>query len=114
MGTDSAPRGYGPRNGRFRRQTHSLGDYSTAPKERQPAMVLTVTLNPCLDKSLFIQRNAPIETLRAQTVRDLAGGKGVNVSRALRRMGVEVASLMPLGGHSGAHTAELARLEGLE
>ena len=44
-------------------------------------MILTVTLNPCLDKSLFVERNLPIETVRADRVIDLAGGKGVNVAR---------------------------------
>jgi tagatose 6-phosphate kinase len=76
-------------------------------------MLLTVTLNPALDKSFFIERNAPEETLRAHATRDLAGGKGVNVARALRRLGAEVASLMPLGGHAGAFVADLAREEGL-
>jgi 1-phosphofructokinase family hexose kinase len=76
-------------------------------------VILTVTLNPCLDKSLFVDRNAPAETIRAAAVRDLAGGKGVNVSRALVRLGEEVCTLMPLGGHAGAWVAELAREEGL-
>jgi tagatose 6-phosphate kinase len=77
-------------------------------------VILTVTLNPCLDKSLFIDRNAPLEPIRATAVRDLAGGKGVNVSRALARLGEEVCTLMPLGGHAGAWVAELARAEGLQ
>jgi 1-phosphofructokinase family hexose kinase len=76
-------------------------------------MLLTVTLNPCLDKSLFVERNAPEESLRARSVRNLAGGKGVNVSRALRGLGAEVQTLMPLGGFAGSHVAQLARAEGL-
>lgn len=76
-------------------------------------MILTVTLNPCLDKSLFVAANRPEETLRATSVRDLAGGKGVNVSRALRGLGEAMTTLMPLGGHSGAHVAALAQAEAL-
>lgn len=76
-------------------------------------MVLTVTLNPCLDKSLLIPRNAPRETIRASQVRTIAGGKGVNVSRALVALGEPVRTLMPLGGPTGAWTAQLAREEGL-
>jgi 1-phosphofructokinase family hexose kinase len=76
-------------------------------------VVLTVTLNPCLDKSLFIPRNVPVETIRATAVRTIAGGKGVNVSRALLALGVPVRTLVPLGGQAGAWTAELARAEGL-
>jgi 1-phosphofructokinase family hexose kinase len=77
-------------------------------------MILTVTFNPCLDKSLFVERNVPTATLRAERVVDLAGGKGVNVARALSALGEPALALMPLGGHPGAETAELARREGLE
>jgi 1-phosphofructokinase family hexose kinase len=77
-------------------------------------MILTVTLNPCVDKSLFVERNVPIETLRPSRVITLAGGKGVNVARALAALGVPSLSLLPLGGHPGAETAELARQEGLD
>ena len=77
-------------------------------------MILTVTLNPCLDKSLFVERNVPIETLRAARAVDLAGGKGVNVARALAGLGEPALALLPLGGPPGAETADLARREGLE
>jgi tagatose 6-phosphate kinase len=77
-------------------------------------VVLTVTLNPCLDKSLFVPRNAPVATIRATGVRTIAGGKGVNVSRALRALGVPARTLMPLGGGAGRWTAELAASEGLQ
>jgi tagatose 6-phosphate kinase len=77
-------------------------------------MILTVTLNPCLDKSFFVPRNVPIEALRPERVVDLAGGKGVNVARALGGLGEPAAALLPLGGHPGAETADLARQEGLQ
>lgn len=77
-------------------------------------MILTVTLNPCVDKSLFVEQNAPIETLRPARVIDLAGGKGVNVARALAGLGEPVRAFIPLGSHPGADTADLARQEGLE
>jgi 1-phosphofructokinase family hexose kinase len=77
-------------------------------------MILTVTLNPCLDKSLFVERNEPVETLRPARVIDLAGGKGVNVARALAALDEPALAFMPLGGHAGAETADQARAEGLE
>ena len=77
-------------------------------------MILTVTLNPCLDKSLFVDRNVPVETLRPARVVDLAGGKCVNVARALAALGEPALALLPLGGHPGAETADLARREGLD
>src|SRR4051794_15287265 len=77
-------------------------------------MFLTVTLNPALDKTLAVARNAPQETLRATERVDLAGGKGVNVARALLGLGARVRAFMPLGGHPGAQQADLARAEGME
>src|SRR3989442_793702 len=77
-------------------------------------MILTVTLNPCVDKSLFVERHVPVETLGLGRLIDLAGGKGVSVARALAGLGEPAVALMPLGGHPGAETAGLARQEGLE
>ncbi|MBM3458548.1 MAG: 1-phosphofructokinase family hexose kinase [Armatimonadetes bacterium] len=77
-------------------------------------MFLTVTLNPALDKTLVVDRNHPQETLRATGAVDLAGGKGVNVGRALLALGAPVRAFMPLGGHAGAQVVDLARQEGLE
>lgn len=77
-------------------------------------MFLTVTLNPALDKTLCVDRNAPQCTVRATRSVDLAGGKGVNVARALHALGGRARALMPLAGHAGAHAADLARAEGLE
>lgn len=77
-------------------------------------MILTVTLNPALDKTLFVRHNRPQDTLRAYRTIDLAGGKGVNVARALLALGEPARALMPLGGHSGAHVADLARAEQIE
>ncbi len=77
-------------------------------------MFLTVTLNPALDKTLRIARNEPQITVRATGAIDIAGGKGVNVARALQALGGRARALMPLGGHAGQHVADLARAEGIE
>ncbi len=77
-------------------------------------MILTVTLNPALDKTLFIDHNRPQDTIRSQRTVDLAGGKGVNVARALLALGERARALMPLGGHPGAHVADLARAEQID
>ncbi|MCC2672450.1 MAG: phosphofructokinase [Armatimonadetes bacterium] len=77
-------------------------------------MFLTVTLNPALDKTLRVDHNSPQDTLRATEVVDLAGGKGVNVARAIQALGGRTRALLPLAGHSGAHLADLARAEGIE
>jgi 1-phosphofructokinase family hexose kinase len=75
---------------------------------------LTVTLNPALDKTIRVTRNAPQETLRAREAYDIAGGKGLNAARALLALGGKARALAPLGGHPGAYLADLARAEGIE
>lgn len=77
-------------------------------------MFLTVTLNPALDKTLVVEHNAPQVTVRAARAVDIAGGKGVNVARALLALGGRARALLPLGGHPGQHVADLARAEGIE
>ncbi len=82
-------------------------------------MFLTVTLNPALDKTLWVERNLPHATLRAESVHTVAGGKGVNVARALIGLGEPAARksvrvFFTQGGHSGAAMVELARNEGMQ
>lgn len=62
-------------------------------------MIYTVTLNPALDYIMDIPALTPGETNRARTVRMAAGGKGVNVSLMLSRLGCPT---VPLGVCAGA------------
>ena len=72
-------------------------------------MVLTVTLNPCVDKSILIDRLKPGEFNNALSAHDVAGGKGTNAARMLHTLGVPVKSLVMLGGSSGRRVEELIR-----
>jgi tagatose 6-phosphate kinase len=53
-------------------------------------MILTVTLNPALDITYRVPSVHLGETHRVTTVRQRAGGKGVNVARVLAELGEEV------------------------
>src|SRR5262249_51167460 len=55
----------------------------------------------------------PGDVRRAASVRVVAGGKGINVARALSALGVEPRCMGPLGGASGRLLADLAAAEGL-
>ncbi|MGO2112815.1 MAG: 1-phosphofructokinase family hexose kinase [Pseudoclavibacter sp.] len=59
-------------------------------------MIVTLTANPAIDRTISIgeplQRNA---VHRASGTRDQPGGKGINVSRALRASGVPTVALFP-------------------
>ena len=69
-------------------------------------MIVTVTLNAALDRSLTV----PILQLghrhRASDVLTLAGGKGINVARALKRLDVPVVATGLAGGRTGTRIVE--------
>ena len=63
-------------------------------------MIVTVTLNPTLDKTLSVPALRPGEVHRARFLRQDIGGKGINVSR-VRCAALGVASI-PIGFLGGA------------
>lgn len=77
-------------------------------------MFVTLTPNPALDRVLRLSAPlTPRELHRVGTVREQAGGKGVNVSRVLRALGAEVSSAAVVGGFNGQKFARLLQDEGL-
>ena len=72
-------------------------------------MILCVTLNPCLDKTLTVPRWRPGDSVRGQAVREVVGGKGNNVARALTRLGRRARPVTFLGGPVGTHCHDLLR-----
>lgn len=65
-------------------------------------MVLTVTINPAVDKTYIIDNFQPFAVNRAQRIIYNAGSNGVNVSRVLRQVSRENLVLGFVGGHNGA------------
>lgn len=49
-------------------------------------MILTVTLNPCIDKSSKVEILKPESKLRCTEVVNEPGGGGINVSKALKKI----------------------------
>ncbi len=70
-------------------------------------MILCVTLNPCLDKTLTVPSWQPGDSVRGTSVREVVGGKGNNVARALSRLGRQARPVTFLGGAVGDHCAAL-------
>ena len=56
-------------------------------------MIATVTLNPAIDKSVTVPRFTVGKTNRGQVRRIDAGGKGINVAKAVKQFGAEVCAL---------------------
>lgn len=76
-------------------------------------MILTVTLNPCIDKSAVVQELEPESKLRCTEVVHEPGGGGINVSKALKKLGCESVALFPAGGHNGSMLCSLLDAEGI-
>jgi tagatose 6-phosphate kinase len=77
--------------------------------------ILCVTLNPCLDKTLTVPHWRPGDLVRGVAVREVVGGKGNNVSRALKRLGRTAWPVTFLGGPVGEYCENLLRTDdGLE
>lgn len=64
-------------------------------------MIYTVTLNPALDRTLYVEKLETRRTNRVMREERYAGGKGIDVSRALLVMGVPSVALGFVGGFDG-------------
>lgn len=67
----------------------------------EPRPVLAVCLNPAWQKTLIFTQVQVGEVNRARRVHECGGGKGVNVARVLRRLGLPAAVAAFTGGHPG-------------
>lgn len=76
-------------------------------------MIVTVTLNPMLDKTVAVPGIAIGQITRAQSVTMIVGGKGVNVSRQLFHLGTGSLATGFLGGEIGGLLERLLTEEGL-
>lgn len=63
-------------------------------------MIVTVTPNPSIDRTIHVDRLVIGGLNRAHTAFSEAGGKGVNVSRALVTEGVDTLAVLPLPSRS--------------
>jgi 1-phosphofructokinase family hexose kinase len=69
-------------------------------------MIITVTLNAALDKTLEVPNFTPGRRHRTVDQMTMPGGKGVNVARALKRLGQPVIATGLAGGATGTRIVE--------
>ncbi len=65
-------------------------------------MIVTVTPNPCIDRTIRLERLLPGGLNRAYSATSEAAGKGLNVSCALATEGVRTVAVLPLAAQSAA------------
>jgi 1-phosphofructokinase family hexose kinase len=76
-------------------------------------MIITVTLNAAIDKTLAVPNFRLGRRHRAVEQTSMAGGKGVNVARALRALGQPVIATGVAGGPTGTRIVEHLTEEGI-
>lgn len=73
--------------------------------------ILTITLNPAIDKSYEVDHLEPDHKLRCPNPQVDAGGGGINVARGIFRLGGEARAFLVAGGHNGDYLQELLASE---
>jgi 1-phosphofructokinase family hexose kinase len=76
-------------------------------------MIVTVTMNAALDRTLTVPNFQPGQRHRASGWLMLAGGKGINIARALKRLDVPVVATGLAGGRTGAAIVSELTREGI-
>ena len=76
-------------------------------------MIVTVTLNAAIDRTLLVPNFQLGQRHRASASLSSAGGKGINVARSLKRLGIPVVCAGLAGGRTGVQIVERLTSEGL-
>jgi 1-phosphofructokinase len=77
-------------------------------------VIVTLTANPSVDRTLEIPALERGEVVRATAARVHPGGKGVNVARALIANGISARAVLPTGGREGDQLLDLLSSRGLD
>ena len=78
------------------------------------AKIVTVTINPVIDKSTSVAGIVPEKKLRCEVPKFEPGGGGINVARAIKKLGGEALAIYPAGGYTGRFLNDLLRDEGIK
>jgi len=76
-------------------------------------MIATITVNPCIDLSVNVDDLVKDDANRVTSFQKYAGGKGVCVSRVLKRLGEDPLTITMLGGHAGREVRHLLDKDGV-
>ena len=75
--------------------------------------IVTVTFSPCIDKSTSIKKLLPDKKLQCTPPKLEPGGGGINVARAIKKLGGEATAIFPSGGYTGKHFNHLLEIENI-
>jgi tagatose 6-phosphate kinase len=77
-------------------------------------MILTVTLNPTVDKSYYVDKLLPGEVNRIREFTETPGGKGIQVAKVANLLGQQVRATGFLGGRTGNYINSFLENAGIE
>ncbi len=63
--------------------------------------IITIAFNPCIDKSASVKKLIPEKKLHCSEPIFEPGGGGINVARAIKKLGGEPVAIYPAGGYTG-------------
>jgi 6-phosphofructokinase 2 len=63
--------------------------------------IVTITFSPCIDKSTSVATLIPEKKMKCATPKLEPGGGGINVARAIKKLGGEAIAIFPSGGYTG-------------
>lgn len=69
--------------------------------------IVTITFNPAIDKSTTITNLIPEKKLKCTPPVFEPGGGGINVARAIKKLGGNATAIYPAGGYSGKFLVQL-------
>lgn len=76
--------------------------------------IITITFNPAIDKSTTVEKLIPEKKLNCELPIYEPGGGGINVARAIKKLGGEATAVYLAGGYSGIRFTELLNNESIE
>ncbi|MDH7482297.1 MAG: 1-phosphofructokinase [Armatimonadota bacterium] len=77
-------------------------------------MIASITLNPALDKTVYLDQLLPHDANRIRKIEVDAGGKGINASRVLNELGSPTVALGFVGGKTGSYIEHVLATEGVK
>jgi len=76
--------------------------------------IVTLTINPAIDIFVNVGHVEPTRKMRCSAPKRDPGGGGINVARAARQLGSDVAAIYPIGGAIGKLLQRLVEREGID
>jgi 6-phosphofructokinase 2 len=75
--------------------------------------IVTITFSPCIDKCTSVSSLIAERKLICSNPKLEPGGGGINVARAIKRLGGEATAIFPSGGYTGKFFNHLLELENI-